>query len=59
MIHLTFGGARKKWAGKRVYVLHPCNDAILAYCDTEEEADMLIELLDGFDVSNKERKTLQ
>jgi hypothetical protein len=39
--------------------LHPCNDAILAYCDTEEEADMLIELLDGFDVSNKERKTLQ
>ena len=27
--------------GGRWYVLHPSNDAILAYCDTEEEAGMV------------------
>jgi DNA-directed RNA polymerase subunit L len=27
------------------YVEHPCNDAILAYCDTEEEAERVREEL--------------
>jgi hypothetical protein len=27
-------------AGGQWYVMHPSNDAILAYCDTKEEAEL-------------------
>ena len=32
---------RKADSGTQWYVLHPSNDAILAYCNTEEEAGMV------------------
>lgn len=42
--------ARKKYMNGRGglgtkdwWVIHPSNDAVLAYCDTEEEADKFIE----------------
>lgn len=31
--------------GSRVLVVHPQNDAILAYCDTEAEARMVREII--------------
>ena len=34
-----------KW-GNQYTVVHPSNDAILAYCDTEQEAKEVIEALD-------------
>ena len=43
MIKLVITDAKKKrdvtgaW-----FVFHPCNDSILAYCGTEEEADIVI-----------------
>jgi hypothetical protein len=46
-IHIAIKGARKeemkgRGGGKEWWVLHPQNDAVLAYCDTEEEADKVI-----------------
>lgn len=58
MIHLIITGARKRqnkdgklpyqFGGKNWWVLHPSNDSILAYCDTEAEADEVINYLDSF-----------
>lgn len=46
MISFTIGEARKKGDGRgRWWVMHPCNDAILAYCDSEEEADLVLAAL--------------
>ena len=46
MIHLTITDARKKQNHDgQWWVMHPSNDAILAYCDTEEEADKVISSL--------------
>ncbi len=50
-VHLILSGARKspdRSNAGRWYVLHPSNDAILASCDTEEEAERTVVLLDAF-----------
>lgn len=39
---------KKKKEDGSWYIRHPSNDAILAYCDTEEEADDFIALLKVF-----------
>jgi hypothetical protein len=47
MINLVIGRARKSLQLNGGYfVLHSNNDAVLAYCDTEREADLCIEILD-------------
>lgn len=47
MIHSNIANANKRIEkeANRVLVLHPSNGAILAYCDTEEEADSFINQL--------------
>ena len=39
-------GKKKEW-----WVLHPTNDAVLAYCATEKDADLFIACLDTLDDS--------
>lgn len=43
-IHIIITDAQKKKndSDGRWRVMHPSNDAILAYCTTEEEADVVI-----------------
>lgn len=46
-IHIIINGARKvereRDSGKKEWwIMHPSNDSILAYCDSEEEADKVI-----------------
>ncbi len=65
MIHFLLSGARKKenkdpetpfsLGGKSWWVMHPSNDAILAYCDTEEEADAVISRLKNCDYPHPPR----
>lgn len=46
MPHIVIVDARKKQNHDgRWFVMHPSNDAILAYCDTEKEADDVISAL--------------
>lgn len=45
MIHMAITRARKDQYHSGWWVMHPSNDAILAYCDTEEEADQVIAAL--------------
>lgn len=48
MIRFIIKDARKdKRPDGTYYILHPSNDAILAYCDNEREADAVIEVLNG------------
>lgn len=48
MIFSNIKGARKnKNHYNQWYVLHPCNDSILFTCDSEHEADGVIEMLEG------------
>lgn len=52
MPHIVIADARKKQNHDgRWYVMHPSNDAILAYCDTEEEADKVISALNKVEES--------
>lgn len=53
MIKLTIAGARVKSMAKGAewWVVHPCNDAILAYCSTREEADRIVRAIDGIAAS--------
>lgn len=45
-IHILIWEARKKKNGDNDWwVMHPMNDAILAYCSTEKEADQVIAAL--------------
>lgn len=46
MIHILISNSKKSLQDNgQWYVFHPMNDAILAICDTEKEADLVIDLL--------------
>lgn len=47
MISFVIAQPRKQQGGEGTgwLIMHPSNSAILAYCDTEEEADRVVALL--------------
>lgn len=49
MIHIAIANARIEPSsdGTSWWVMHPSNDAILAYCDTRGEADAFVAALDA------------
>ena len=56
MITLAITDANIHQSGKRWHVVHPHNDAILAYCNTREEAVAVREMIN--DMPRQMRTTM-